>query len=72
MHMLGYILNLHLKECKVKTVFHHSAMTEMRRVPFLMLGTTLGRGDKFHGHLHYGENYAYWRETRCFYSTFVL
>ena len=37
-----------------------------------MLRGPFGRGDEFHNHLHYGENYAYLRETHCLYSRFVL
>ena len=39
MHMLGYVLNLYLKKCKVKTAFHHSANDyEMRCVSFPEVG----------------------------------
>ena len=45
LHVLGYILNLYLKECNVKTVFHHRANDcEMRRVPFPNVAKPFGVG----------------------------
>ena len=45
MHMLDYVLILYLKECNVKTVFHHSANDcEMRHVPFPNVGKRFGAG----------------------------
>ena len=45
MHMLDYILNLYLKACNIKTVFHHSANDcEMRYVPLPNVGKPFGAG----------------------------
>ena len=44
----------------------------MRRVPFPDVGKPFEVGAINFSHLHYGENFSYWRETHWLCSTFVL